>query len=213
MIIKVCGMRDTDNILELIEKASPDLMGMIFYAGSPRFVEKEKIDYGFYKALPIKKVGIFVNADLEYILQKIDDFALDVVQLHGDESVEFITQLKSVSSIKIIKVIRLDKLVDWQEVKVFEELVDLFLFDTKTEKFGGSGIKFDWSVLESYPLRKGFLLSGGVDEKSCDTIQALAIKIPQLVGVDINSKFELQAGVKEIEKVRKFVEEVRGYSS
>jgi phosphoribosylanthranilate isomerase len=209
MIIKVCGMREQENILQLIESTSPDLMGMIFYGQSSRFVENEQVDFAFYKQLQQTKVGVFVNADLDYVLQKINGFNLDYVQLHGDETVGFIRDIKTVSPIKIIKVFRVGEAIDWEELQAFEAVVDLFLFDTQTQKFGGSGKQFDWSILEKYPFQKEFLLSGGVDEGSIETLQALAVKIPQLLGVDINSKFEIQPGLKDIEKVRSFVKKMR----
>lgn len=202
-------MREQENILQLMESTSPDLMGLIFYGESSRFVEKEKVDLDFYKRLQISKVGIFVNSDLDYLLKKINDFGLDYVQLHGDETVEFINNLKAVSPIKVIKVLRVGTAIDWEEFQPFDEVVDLFLFDTQTQKFGGSGKQFDWSVLEKYPFQKGFLLSGGVDEESIETLHALAVKIPQLLGVDINSKFEIQPGLKDIVKVQGFVKKMR----
>lgn len=210
MIIKVCGMRDQENILQLVEKVSPDLMGMIFYDQSPRFIGNDKPDSEFFKSLPVQRVGVFVNSNQKNILQKINDYALDYVQLHGDESLEFISGLKSASPVKIIKACRVGKNIDWQELEPFDELVDLFLFDTQTEKYGGSGKQFDWAVLESYPLQKGFLLSGGVDAENMDTIHAMAIKLPRLRGVDINSKFEIQPGLKDLEKVTKFIRRCRG---
>lgn len=209
MIIKVCGMGEKENIRQLIDRVSPDLMGMIFYNPSPRVVKIERSGLGFYKDLQVPKVGVFVDADFENILQKINDFALDYVQLHGNESVEYVAGLKKLTPIKIIKVIRVAKDVDWQKIMPFEPLIDLFLFDTETKEFGGSGMQFNWSVLESYPFQKGFLLSGGVDQKSINTISALAFKVPQLAGVDINSKFENRPGIKEVEKVRDFVKEMR----
>lgn len=210
MIIKVCGMREKANIQELIEQASPDLMGLLFYEPSSRFVEKANVVPDFYRRLFISKVGVFVNGEMEYLLQKINDFALDYVQLHGDETMEYIQKLKSHSSVKVIKVFRVGEVMDWTELKAYENDVDYFLFDTQTEKYGGSGKQFDWSILEKYPLEKGFLLSGGVDEESLDTIVALSAKVPQLMGVDINSKFELEPGLKDIGKVAEFVKEMRG---
>lgn len=210
MIVKVCGMYRQENVLHLIQQAAPDLMGMIFYEKSPRFVEQEGANSSFFKALPIRKVGVFVNADLPYILQKIEQYGLEFVQLHGDENLQFITDLRAASPIKIIKVVRVGDTVDWQELKEFESSVDMFLFDTQTEKFGGSGKQFNWSILDRYPLSRDFILSGGVNSDSLGTIQVLAVKMPRLVGVDINSKFESQPGIKDIEKIKSFVQDCRG---
>lgn len=210
MIIKVCGMHEEENVLHLIQQASPDLMGVIFYEKSPRFVEQNRIDGGFFRNLPIQKVGVFVNASLEYVLQKVDEYGLAYVQLHGDEDLEYTMRLRSASSVKVIKVVRVGDEVDWQALREWEDVVDLFLFDTQTEKFGGSGKQFDWSILERYPFQNDFLLSGGVNGGSLGTIQALAIKQPHLIGVDINSKFENESGRKDINKVKAFVEQCRG---
>src|SRR5690606_17937458 len=141
--------------------------------------------------------------------QKINDFGLDYVQLHGSESVEFIKKLKKLSSVKIIKVVKVGNQVDWKGLMPFEALVDLFLFDTQTKSFGGSGIQCDWSILEGYPLQKGFLISGGVDEGSVEILEALAIKMPLLVGVDINSRFEKTPGIKDVEKVQMFLKRIK----
>lgn len=208
-MLKVCGMREKENINQLVEIVAPDLMGMIFYPPSPRAVSSGIADLDFYKSLKIPKVGVFVDSDPDYIHQIINDYALDFVQLHGHESVEYIRTLKNAAPVKVIKVIGVDNKVDWQEFEPYESWVDLFLFDTKTEGFGGSGIKFNWSVLDSYPFQKKFLLSGGVDEESLETISALSYKVPQLAGVDINSRFESQPGVKDIEKISNFVKEMR----
>lgn len=210
MIVKVCGMHEEENVLQLIQKASPDLMGMIFYEKSPRFVEQDGLDAGFFRDLPIQKVGVFVNFPLEYVLQKIEEYGLAYVQLHGDEDLDYMQSLRSLSPVKIIKVVRVGDAVDWQELKKLESPVDIFLFDTQTEKFGGSGKQFDWSILERYPLDKDFILSGGVNAKSLGTIQAFAVKTPRLIGVDINSKFEREPGVKDIDRVASFIQQCRG---
>jgi phosphoribosylanthranilate isomerase len=210
MIIKVCGMHQEENVFQLIQHASPDLMGLIFYEKSPRFVEQERVEPGFFKSLAVQKVGVFVNADLEYVLQKAEAYSLAFVQLHGDEDLDYVTRLRSSSPIKIVKVVRVGDEVDWQALRELEAVVDFFLFDTQTEKFGGSGKQFDWSILERYPFQKDFLLSGGVNSASLGTIQALAIKQPHLIGVDINSKFENESGLKDINKIKAFVEQCRG---
>ena len=210
MIVKVCGMYEEENVLQLIQQASPDLMGMIFYEKSPRFVEQDRVEPRFFKNLGVQKVGVFVNASLAYVLQKVEDYSLAYVQLHGDEDLDYVRRLRSSSPAKIIKVVRVGDEVDWHALREVEEAVDLFLFDTQTEKFGGSGKQFDWSILERYPFQKDFLLSGGVNSGSLGTIQALAIKQPHLIGVDINSKFENESGKKDINKVKSFVEQCRG---
>lgn len=210
MIVKVCGMHETENVLQLIQQASPDLMGMIFYDKSPRFVEQKGRDAGFFKELPVEKVGVFVNSDLEYVIEKVEAYGLAYVQLHGDEDVAYMESLRSLSPVKIIKVVRVGDEVDWQELKALEAPVDIFLFDTQTEQFGGSGKQFNWSILDRYPLDRDFILSGGVNAESLGTIQALAVKIPRLIGVDINSKFEREPGIKDVDRVASFIKQCRG---
>lgn len=202
-------MREKENINQLIDLANPDLMGMIFHPSSPRVLTYERSDLDFLKRLQIPKVGVFVDSDFKYIQKIINDYALNYVQLHGHESMDLVKKLKTNSSIGVLKVIRVAEEVDWKEFEPYEEWVDFFLFDTSTKDFGGSGIKFNWAILENYPFQKQFLLSGGVDEESIETISALATKVPQLAGVDINSRFELSPGVKDIQKVRNFVKEIR----
>ena len=209
MIIKVCGMSDKENVLQLIADSSPDLMGLIFYEKSPRYVERHGVEAGFYRNLEIPKVGVFVDAPLETVLEKIQDYSLSYVQLHGDESIEYTFNLRASSPVKIIKVCRVGTEVDWDEIKPFSEVVDMFLFDTQTSKFGGSGIQFDWSIMEQYPFEKNFLLSGGVNEGSVGTIHALSAMVPRLWGVDINSRFEFEPGIKDIKRVGKFKKELK----
>lgn len=209
MIVKVCGMSERENVLQLLQEAAPDLMGLIFYEKSPRFVERTPVESAFFKNLPIQRVGVFVNAELKYVLEKIENYGLAYVQLHGDESLEYMLQIRSSSPVRIIKVIRVGDKVDWLELKKLEEAVDIFLFDTQTEKFGGSGKQFDWSILERYPLNKDFFLSGGVNSESLGTIQALAIKNPRLIGVDINSKFEIEPGIKDSNRIKAFIEQCK----
>lgn len=209
MIIKVCGMRDRENISQLIADSPPDLMGLIFYEKSPRYVEKSGADTVFYRGLEIPKVGVFVDAELETILEKIRDYSLSYVQLHGNESVEYVRRLKASSPVQIIKVCRVGTAVNWEEIKPFSEVVDLFLFDTQTSKFGGSGVQFDWSIMEQYPFEIDFLLSGGVNEESVGMIHALSTIVPRLSGIDINSRFENKPGLKDIERIGKFKKELK----
>lgn len=202
MEIKVCGMRDPENIRELIDQVKPDWMGFIFYAKSPRFVSDQSANQ--IAGFPVKKVGVFVNEEEDQILKRIRDFDLSAVQLHGQETPDFVESLSKKTSAEIWKVISVREQIDWQSLKGYLPFVNKFLFDTATSAHGGSGQKFDWKVLETYPFDKGFLLSGGLDEESVDGILALAEKLPQLQGVDLNSRFEDAPGLKNIEKLKKF---------
>lgn len=216
MRIKVCGMRAQENILAL--KALPlDYMGFIFYKDSKRDVgENETLktllaDENWQS--PIKRVGVFVDAEIDTILHHVHDYSLDFVQLHGHESPEYcreINTLWSVSSMrsaKLIKAFSVGDASDFETVNAYQTHCQLFIFDTKGENPGGNGITFDWSLLSNYQGLIPFLLSGGIDEQHLPQIRQ--IQAPQLVGVDINSKFELEPALKDVEKVKRFVAQVK----
>ena len=202
MEIKVCGMREPDNIRSLISEVNPDWMGLIFYSKSPRYVSDEQA--AELKGQPVKKVGVFVNESEAEIQRKVDQFGLSAIQLHGNESVEFVKDLSGKIDAELWKVVSVGDQIDWGSLESFLPFVSKFLFDTATAAHGGSGKRFDWKVLETYPFDKGFLLSGGLDEESAEEVLALRQQIPQLQGVDLNSKFEDAPGVKNIEKLKNF---------
>jgi len=202
MEIKVCGMREPENIRSLISEVKPDWMGLIFYSKSPRFVSDDLAVQ--ISELEMNKVGVFVNSDLETILEKVADFGLKAIQLHGIESPAFVQSLSEKTDCEIWKVISVKNEIEWESLKSYLPFVSKFLFDTATPVHGGSGKKFDWKILETYPFDKGFLLSGGLDEESANEVLALRQQIPQLQGVDLNSKFEDAPGLKNIEKLVQF---------
>lgn len=202
MKLKVCGMRDHANIEE-IQKLNPDLMGFIFYPPSPRFVEGI-LEPSVVKALPasISKVGVFVDALIPDVIDRIVLFGLTHVQLHGNESSEYLCELKSsIPEIQVIKVFRVNTTIDLPPVEEFKA-ADYFLFDTKTALYGGSGKMFDWQVLRQLTIKKPFFLSGGIDENACETLKTF--QHPYLIGIDINSGFERMPGIKNISKVKTF---------
>lgn len=207
MKLKVCGMRSEENIKSLITQIRPDWMGLIFYAKSPRFVSEDFADS--IKGLAIPKVGVFVNANLNEIKNAISVFDLQTIQLHGEESVDFTKSVKEETGLEVFKVFSVKEDVDWKELENYLPFVDYFLFDTFTKEYGGSGKTFDWQILRSYPFDKPFLLSGGLSLENIKDIQKLKSEIPQLAGLDINSKFEIEAGLKDIGKIREFWEKVR----
>lgn len=209
MIIKVCGMRDQKNILQLLEHPAPDLMGLIFYPPSSRFVGRIDPQPSFYKALEIPKVGVFVDAKPEEIVGLADAYGLDYIQLHGNESPAYILALKEMLSVKYIKVFRVGEEWEWDLAEPFVGLVDIFLFDTQTPMYGGSGKTFGWDTLLDYPFAQPFLLSGGVEDEHHHEILALMEKIPAMKGIDINSKFELEPALKDIDKVKAFINHLR----
>lgn len=202
MELKVCGMRDPENIRSLISEVGPDWMGLIFYPKSPRYVTDEQADD--LKEFPIKKVGVFVNEIEEEILRNVDQFGLSAIQLHGSESPDFVKSLAEKTEAELLKVVSVGTEIDWKSLEGYLPFVSRFLFDTATAAHGGSGKRFDWKVLETYPFDKGFLLSGGLDEESAEEVLALRKQIPQLQGVDLNSKFEDAPGLKNIEKLKYF---------
>ncbi len=200
MMVKVCGMRDAENIRE-VEALGIDLMGFIFYDKSPRYVA-QKPEY-----LPVacRRVGVFVNAEREYILEQVADFELDYIQLHGSESPEFCASLRG-DGARVIKAISIADESDIEQAKSYDGCCDLLLFDTKCSGYGGSGESFDWSILDSYKGATDFMLSGGIGVESGGELRGFYH--PQLVGYDINSRFELEPALKDISLIKRFIEYV-----
>lgn len=192
--LKVCGMRDPDNVRRLIA-LRPDFIGFIFYKKSPRFVDEPDEDMIARIPISIKKVGVFVNEELDTVLKLYNKFGLDYVQLHGDEDLDFVKELKE-KGVGIIKVFRLLDSLPYS-LGQFSEYSDYFLFDTATPAYGGSGRHFDWSILRNYNLDTPFLLSGGINLNDVDEIRNLGLD--QIEGIDVNSKFELLPGLKDID--------------
>ncbi len=213
MKIKVCGLNDPANIEELAHLPI-DFMGFIFYKKSPRYARDGNFRTwmaGNRNVLgKIKRVGVFVNAEIEEILNKVHDFELDYVQLHGEESPEYCREIQSfwatstLRSARFIKAFAVDADLDFAQTRAYEGICSLFLFDTKTPQHGGSGLSFDWQLLEKYKENTPFLLSGGIGEEDAAAIRGL--NFPQLYGVDVNSRFEVKPGVKDVEKVGRFLE-------
>ncbi len=200
--LKVCGMREAENVSALVA-LKPDFIGMIFFSKSPRYIENPSVVALIPKE--IQKVGVFVNAGFEEIMEQVRNYKLDMVQLHGDESVALAEQLKN-AGLRIMKVFSVTDQMPIEDLKTFEDVVDYFLFDTKTPAYGGSGQKFDWAILKQYTSTKPFFLSGGIDLADVAAIKAL--NLPQLYAIDVNSRFELAPGLKDIEKIRLLKEEL-----
>jgi phosphoribosylanthranilate isomerase len=199
--LKVCGMRDPVNIAELVD-VRPNYMGFIFYPKSPRYVgnaPEEKI----ISSIPphIKKIGVFVNEAIEKVLALGKKFGLQGFQLHGEETAEYCGKLKNEGFI-IIKAFAIDENMNFEILQPYKTEVDYFLFDTKTSRHGGSGMVFDWEILRGYDNSRPFFLSGGIDAVHIPEIGKLAGM--NLHAVDINSRFELEPGLKDVAKVRDF---------
>jgi phosphoribosylanthranilate isomerase len=211
MKIKVCGMRETANIKALSE-LQPDYMGLIFYAASKRFVNKIDLSFTDEKYSKIKLTGVFVNENKANILLKVRQYNLQAIQLHGNESPEFCSSLRTAlhnlqPNLELIKAFGLDKSFEFSVLDDFVPVVDFFLFDTKTPGHGGSGKKFDWTILNQYKLQKPFFLSGGI---GFNNLQELGqINDYRFYGVDLNSKFEISPGLKDIEKISRAISDLR----
>ena len=201
MKLKVCGMKYPQNIAE-IESLFPDLMGFIFYKKSKRFFNQPKINLNS----KIKKVGVFVNENFQEIKNKIKKYELDYVQLHGEETASFCNSLNHL--VKIIKVFKIDDNFNFKKTEEFKNVCDFFLFDTKTELNGGSGIKFNWDLLKNYKCKKDFFLSGGIDISDVEKIKKIVKSYP-IVGIDINSKFELNNLEKDKDKISQLIKKLR----
>ena len=202
--IKVCGMRDPQNLEQLCELA-PEYVGFIFYPPSKRFVGSDP-DRALFEipGAGIKKAGVFVNEDFGKLINYVEKFGLEAVQLHGEESREYCERL-SREPVELIKA--LNPALSGFEVEKYLGLVDLFLFDSAGTAYGGSGQKFDWSLLEDFGHSVPFLLSGGIGPG--DAVKINTMNYKGLMGVDINSRFELSPGMKDVEAVKKFITEIR----
>ena len=197
LVIKVCGMREAENIRE-VEALGINWLGLIFWPKSSRYVS-ERPDY-----LPqhVKRVGVFVDENLDTVRKKADDYVLDLIQLHGSESPDYIRALKAPSS--IIKAFNIATAHDLEQTKEYEGIVDYFLFDTKGPSVGGNGVQFNWDVLKDYHGKTPFLLSGGIGPEDAERIHAF--HHPQCIGIDLNSRFELSPGFKDINKLKQFIQ-------
>ena len=223
MVIKVCGMRDAQNIRE-VSQLGVDMIGMIFYPKSPRYVEMQsshagiipdyvKEDINIKSAKSPARVGVFVDDMVQNIVTRVVNYHLDYVQLHGNEPREMCENLRLTldpdirPGIKIIKAISVSDASDIQKYKEYVGAVDLFLFDTKCKTVGGSGQQFDWQVLEQYDGEVPFLLSGGIGPENASRLHAF--HHPKCIGIDLNSRFEIKPGVKDVEKLKGFLNEIQ----
>jgi phosphoribosylanthranilate isomerase len=205
--LKICGMKYPENITE-IAALQPDYLGFIFWEKSSRLM-----DVGLIPELPetTKKVGVFVDASVGEIRSKIEQYQLDIVQLHGNESASFCTEIKLLN-VEIIKVFSIGSNFDFSVLVEFLPMVDYFLFDTKGKLPGGNGVTFDWKILEKYPFEKPFFLSGGIGINELEAIKDFQkTKVAEkCIAIDVNSQFETKPGLKnkiELEKFKKLLYE------
>lgn len=200
MLLKVCGMRENENIAALRD-LQPDFMGLIFYPPSSRFAA-ETADPTLIRSLQtIRTVGVFVNANEHYMVKMVEKFALNLVQLHGTESPGICAFIRSLG-VGVIKVFSVGNDFDFGQLAAYEPYVDYFLFDTQGKLPGGNGVAFNWEILQQYPSRKPFFLSGGIGLEELAHLKQL--DLPQMVAVDVNSRFEIRPGLKDMEKLKQF---------
>lgn len=206
MKLKICGLNNPENI-EQIAGLNPDYMGFIFYPGSRRYVSGDRIREILLQ-IPnsINKVGVFVNESLDNVKRIYNHFHLDYVQLHGDEDATYCAKLY-LNQIPIIKAFCLDESFGFRKLDAYVPFCHYFLFDTKGLLPGGNGLKFNWNMMESYDLKVPFFLSGGIDEGDAGIISKLSYEM--LHAIDINSKFEMKPGTKDIRKVKRFFTEIK----
>jgi phosphoribosylanthranilate isomerase len=210
MKIKVCGMRDQTNIEDLVQ-LKPDYIGFIFYPKSKRFAG-EKISDEIQALIPvyIQKVGVFVDEPFDNLLEKFRNNKLDMVQLHGSELPGYCERLKKLD-IPVIKVFSVGPDFDFETVKPYGPFCDYYLFDTASELRGGTGMKFDWKKLGQYKEEKPFFLSGGIQPADVQKIKSIIHN--ELYAVDVNSGFEIEPRVKDILKLKSFIEEFKKEST
>ncbi len=206
-------MKYVDNIRQVAE-LKPDYLGFIFYEKSKRNFE------GIIPEIPkgIKKTGVFVNEYLEILISLAEEYKLEAIQLHGDESVEYIKELKGhlessreekrLPKVEIIKVFGIKDEFDFSVLEPYETVVDYFLFDTKGKERGGNGVTFDWIVLEGYNSKKPFFLSGGIGLQEVTKVKEIIKTDLPVYALDVNSKFEKEPGLKSVKDLKKFINQV-----
>lgn len=200
--LKVCGMKQASNIAAVAD-LQPDYMGFIFYQKSPRFISEVSAELIKYLPQSIKTTGVFVNESLENVEVAIMKYQLKAIQLHGAENPTYCKHFKQ-KGVEVIKAFGIDETFDFSTLLPYIDTVDFFLFDTQTVAHGGSGKVFNWDLLSNYKLEKPYFLSGGID-----LVHATALKQMEdsrFYAVDVNSRFELEPGLKDVQKLTQFIE-------
>ncbi len=208
MKLKVCGITQLEQLIQL-DSLGINYGGLIFYDQSLRWIDN-KLKAGEVKSLPLtmEKVGVFVNAEESYIMEQVENFGLDLVQLHGDETPGFCNQISS--KVTVIKVFRItqtnEQNIDWM-VKPYEEYCDYYLFDTnRKNSYGGTGEKFDWKILNENKINKPFFLSGGIGLGDVEKLKTF--EHPFFYGVDVNSRVEITVGIKDIKSIHEMSDQL-----
>lgn len=210
MKVKVCGMTQLEQVYEA-ERDQADLVGFIFYPATKRYVLNRLSIFDIKELnVDIRRVGVFVNEEEDELLRIADECDLDMIQLHGDETPTYCDRISNhYPVIKAFRMLKGDSIL-WK-VNKYVNVCDYFLFDTKTPLFGGSGEKFDWTILNNIYMPKPYFLSGGLAPEDAHLLKEYAEKLKDknLIGVDINSRFEVEPGIKNMHKVKKFIEEFK----
>lgn len=206
MKLKVCGMRDRDNILRVL-KLDIDMMGFIFYPPSPRDATG-KLDASLLENFPetVKKVAVFVNPEEEYIQTVMETYSFDAIQFHGGESVAELQKWRN-NGYEIIKAFHVNDEFNFRWVEEYEEVCDYFLFDSKGTYYGGNGVAFNWLTLQNYKGFVPFFLSGGLDESVLEKVPWL--KTLNIKALDVNSRLEVKPGLKDVNRLKKFIDKLK----
>ena len=211
--IKVCGMKHSENI-QKVAALCPDYLGFIFYSKSPRNFEGNIPEI----SKNIKKTGVFVDAELDFVLKKVKKYNFKAIQLHGNETAEYCKELKEMlrqvlhdntEPIELFKVFGIKDHFDFSALDAYEGIVDYFLFDTKGKEKGGNGYTFDWSLLKGYKSKTPIILSGGIGIQELNKIEQILKTDLPIYALDLNSKFETEPGVKDTELLKQFINRVQ----
>ena len=208
MRVKVCGITQEEQLVKLPETGAT-FAGLIFYPKSPRYVLRQMTTSQIKKESNVNKVGVFVNASVEEVLHMVDECRLHMVQLHGDETPRYCEKIADyISVVKAFRITDSDN-IGWR-IKDYMEVCDMFMFDTEGVGYGGTGRKFDWGKLHDVAVGKPYFLSGGIEPTDVEKLKAFS-KLPEAKGlfaIDINSKFELLPGVKDMDNIKKFIQQL-----
>lgn len=208
MRVKVCGITQVEQ-LSILPELGAAFAGLIFYPKSPRYVLRHMATSQIKKEANTNKVGVFVNASIEEVLQMVDECRLHMVQLHGDETPRYCEKLADyISVIKAFRITETDN-INWR-IKEYSDVCDMYLFDTEGAGYGGTGKKFNWEQLKDVVVGKPYFLSGGIEPTDVNKIKEFLTKPESkaLFAIDINSKFESSPGIKDIELIKNFTHQL-----
>ncbi|MEI7828177.1 MAG: phosphoribosylanthranilate isomerase [Prolixibacteraceae bacterium] len=211
MLVKVCGLRDPENIRQVAAIPGVDLIGLIFYPPSTRYVDSEATADALAPIANVKAVGVFVNEQPEVVIQKAFQYHLSYIQLHGSEKPEYLSNLRTFLpfSIKLIKAFSIKTEEDLLQTSGYKAHCEYLLFDTPTSGYGGSGRTFDWNILQYYTGSTPFILSGGIGPDSHESL--LHFHHHLWVGIDLNSRFETAPAVKDVELLSGFIQNIKNH--